>query len=245
MSKYVVMATWDDVPHLSSAQKKDLWTEIPIYQRDARSKGIPQLGSGAIFPIQEEDIRVDDFEIPIWWPRIYGFDVGWNWTAACWLAWNQEDDIVYVYSTYKRGKAEPPVHAEAIKSRGIWIPGAIDPASAGSSQRDGKKLISEYGELLQNLYPADNTVEAGIFSAWKRYSTGRLKVFKSCGPFFDEFRLYRRDEKGKVVKQNDHIMDAKRYALSRLQLAVAMPDDDDGFEYTERTLSGRNSTTGY
>ena len=56
MSKFVVVATRDDVPHLSPEQKAALWGSIPPYQRDARSKGIPQLGSGAIHPVPESEI---------------------------------------------------------------------------------------------------------------------------------------------------------------------------------------------
>ena len=44
-------------------------------------------------------------------------------------------------------------------------------------------------------------------------STGQLKVFASCKTWLEEFRLYRRDLKGRVVKQNDHLMDATRYAI--------------------------------
>jgi hypothetical protein len=40
-----------------------------------------------------------------------------------------------------------------------------------------------------------------------------LKIFKSLASFWQEFRLYRRDEKGKVVKHNDHLMDCLRYAV--------------------------------
>ena len=36
-----------------------------------------------------------------------------------------------------------------------------------------------------------------------------MKVFKSLPQWFAEFRLYRRDEKGKV--ERDHLMDATRY----------------------------------
>jgi hypothetical protein len=41
--------------------------------------------------------------------------------------------------------------------------------------------------------------------------SGRFKVMASCSGWFEEFRLYRRNEKGLVVKQNDHYMDATRY----------------------------------
>jgi len=64
-TKFVGMATWDDVPHLSQKQKEDLWSSIPPFQRDARSKGVPQLGAGAIYPVPESEIVVPDFEVPV------------------------------------------------------------------------------------------------------------------------------------------------------------------------------------
>ena len=222
--RFVVNATWDDAPHLSKHDRDELWASVPVYQRDARAKGIPQLGSGAIYPIGEEEVLVPDFEFPDYWPRVYGMDVGWNWTAAVWVAHDRENDIAYLYSGYKQGQEKPPVHVNAINARGSWIPGVIDPASQGSSQRDGEKLVTEYRDLGLNLSFAENAVEAGIHAVWLRLATGRLKIFKSCAQWFEEFRLYRRDEKGKVVKINDHLMDATRYLImSGIQRAELMP----------------------
>ena len=47
-------------------------------------------------------------------PRAYGLDVGWNKTAAIWGARNPETGVIYLYSEYYRGQAEPQVHVEAI-----------------------------------------------------------------------------------------------------------------------------------
>ena len=44
-------------------------------------------------------------------------------------------------------------------------------------------------------------------------SSGRLKVFASLNNWKAEYRLYRRDEKGKIVKEGDHLMDAMRYNI--------------------------------
>ncbi len=212
-SKCVVMASWDDAPHLTDAVKAELLASIPPFQRDARSKGIPQLGSGAIFPVPESEFVVADFAVPDHWPRAYGFDVGWNRTAAIWSAWDRQADIVYLYAEHYRGQAEPPIHAEAIKARGDWIPGVIDPASHGRAQADGIQLLQMYVDLGLNLETADNGVETGLYDVWTRLSTGRLKVFKSLGNWLQEFRLYRRDEKGRIVKTNDHLMDGTRYLI--------------------------------
>lgn len=212
-SKFVVMATWDDAPHLSTAVKEELWKEIPPFQRDARSKGIPQLGAGAIYPVPESEIIIPDMEIPDYWLRGYGMDVGWNRTSAGFHAWDRENDVIYRYSEHYRGQAEPSIHADAIKARGLWLTGVIDPAARGRSQKDGSKLIEDYQDLGLNLEVAFNGVESGIYQMWQRLSTGRYKVFQSCQNWVSEFRLYRRDEKGAVVKGFDHAMDESRYYI--------------------------------
>jgi hypothetical protein len=215
-TKYVVMLTWDDAPHLSEESKKELWNSIPPYQRDARSKGIPQLGSGAIYPVPESDLLVAPFEVPVHWPRGYGMDVGWNFTAAVWGAHDRENDVLYLTHEYKRSQAEPSVHVHGVRAPGEWIPGFIDPASRGRAQADGRQLLYDYSQLGLKLSLADNGVESGLYSVWNRLSTGRLKVFRNMTKWLEEFRLYRRDDHGKVVKENDHLMDSTRYLESRV-----------------------------
>ncbi len=45
--------------------------------------------------------------------------------------------------------------------------------------------------------------------------SGRLKVMASLSNWFREFRKYHRDDKGwgKIVKRDDHLMDATRYLI--------------------------------
>lgn len=246
MSRALVMATWDDVPHLTAEQKQELWDSIPPYQRGARSKGIPQLGSGAIYPVPESEIVVNDFEIPEYWPVAYALDVGWNRTACLWGAWDRQSDTIYLWSEYYKGQAEPAIHASAIKSRGNWIPGVIDPAARGRGQKDGEQLLQLYIDLGLDLSIAQNAVEAGLYAVWERLSTGRLKVFKSLQSWFSEFRIYRRDDKGKVIKENDHLMDGTRYfVMSALNIAITQPFGDEDDEDFHRYSDGRSKVGGY
>lgn len=233
-SKYVVNATWDDVPHLSTAEKAELLKSIPPYQRDARSRGLPVLGAGIIYPVEEDVYLVDPFTLPKHWLRAYGMDVGWNWTAAVWGAYDREASTWYLYHEYKRGQAEPSIHAQAIKGPGDWIRGVIDPAANGRSQVDGQRLLDIYGDgedgLGLHLSLANNAVESGIYDVWEGLSTGRIKAFRSLSQWRNEIRLYRRDEKGRIVKVNDHLMDATRYLrASGLEVAepVPVPGSDD------------------
>ena len=135
---------------------------------------------------------------------------------------------------------EPSVHADAIRARGKWIQGAIDPASRGRSQVDGRQLLQMYTDLGLKLVMADNSVETGIYRVWQRLSAGRLRVAQSLANWLSEFRLYRRDEKGKVVKERDHCMDATRYLCAELQNVVRIekkPKHDDYYG------GGRGGTT--
>lgn len=222
--RFLVMASWDDVPHLSKQVKDALWAALPPHQREARSKGVPQLGSGAIYPVIEDDITCAPFDIPEHWPRVYAMDVGWNRTAVIWLAIDRQSQTVYGYSEHYRGQAEPSVHAEAIRARGDWIPGVVDPAARGRSQKDGEQLMQQYIDLGLSLTAADNAVEAGIYAVWQRLSGGRLKIFKTLQNWLAEYRVYRRDDKGRIVKASDHLQDACRYGImSGLDLAIVKP----------------------
>lgn len=210
--KIYIQAGWDDVPHLDERAKKQILATMLPYQIAARTKGEPSLGSGAIFPIPESDLIVPprDFNAYLW-PRAYGMDVGWNRTAVIWGALEVPTDILYLYDEHYMGQGEPPSHAHAIRARGDWIHGAIDPAANGRSQKDGSRLLDEYRALGLDLTPADHAVEAGLLNVWTRMITGRLKVCANCANWLREFRKYHRDEKGNIVKGNDHIMDATRY----------------------------------
>lgn len=216
-SKCMVQASWDDAPHLDETTKRELLASTPPYLRDARSKGEPSLGAGAIYPIPESEITVNPFMIPAFWPKAYALDVGWNRTAAVWGALDNTCDTIYVFTEHYRGAAEPSVHADAIKARGKWMNGAIDPASNGRSQIDGQQLMQMYRDLGLNVFNAENSIEAGIYEVWQRLSTNRLKIFSTCHSLFYEYRLYRRDPNGKIIKTNDHIMDALRYLVMSIR----------------------------
>lgn len=74
-------------------------------------------------------------------------------------------------------------------------------------------MVDIYREHGLTLESADNAVFAGIQEVWDRLVSKRLRVFKGQGKWEDEYGRYRRDEKGRIVKENDHLMDAMRYGV--------------------------------
>lgn len=218
-TRYLTQAGWDDSPHLSTEMKAKMLADVEPHLRDARSKGDPSMGAGMIYPISPDEVSYTPFAIPAFWPRVFGMDVGWNVTAALWGALDRSTDTVYIYSEYFGQKQLPLVHAAAIKARGAWIPGVIDPAARGRSQVDGEQLLTTYRGHGLDLSQADNAVEPGLALVWERLCTGRLKVATHLQNFWREFRQYRRhmayNKHGalvaEVMKVDDHEMDSLRY----------------------------------
>lgn len=223
LNKWYTQIAWEEVPHLGEKAKADLMASVPLYQKEARSKGIPTLGSGLIYPLPESEMRENDFKIPDHWRRAWALDTGWNWTACVWGAFDPEAKITHIYSVYKRGQAEPAVHAEAVRGRGKWIPGVGD--AADINKKDGRQMIEIYREDYKlDIQLPVKAVEAGIYKVWCALTQGTMKVFASCSAWFDEVRFYARDEKGSIVKKNDHLMDATRYLLMNgMDRAIAVP----------------------
>ena len=241
-TRCVIQCGWDSVPHLSEATKAELLASYPPHERDARTKGAPGLGSGAIYPLSMDEIVCDPFELPTFYPRCYGLDVGWSRTAAVWGAWNRQVSCLYIYTEHYRGQATPAEHAAAIKARGAWIPGVIDPASRGRGSSDGVQMLAQYKELGLDLTEAENAVEAGIFAVWNLLTSGRLKIFSSCQNLLKEYLLYRRDLNGRVVKENDHALDALRYlVMSGADRAITKPEP----RITGSRIHERDKASGY
>jgi len=70
----MITATWDDAPHLDEETKRQRLDGLLPFEREMRSKGIPVMGSGLVFPISESEIMCDPFVIPPDWKKIAGID---------------------------------------------------------------------------------------------------------------------------------------------------------------------------
>ena len=209
-TKYIVNAGWDDVPHLSEADKKAVEDITPAHLLSAAKHGVPTSAVGRIYPWDFKRISCDPFLLPKSWPRIYGFDPSVNRTAALWAAHDEQTDTVYIYSEYFATHQIPRLHAQTIQTRGSWVPGMYDP-SAEQKQFDGRKIVKIYQGFGLILYIADNAVKAGLHAVTDRVTTGRLKVFSTLGRFQFEWNNYRRDKNGVIIKTHDDLLDCLRY----------------------------------
>lgn len=232
---HVTVMTIEDAEHYTPAQRAAIIASYPAHEREARAKGIPTLGSGRIFPVVEDTIREHAFPIPAHWPRICGWDFGYDHpSAGAWLAWDRDTDTIHVYDAYRVREQTPVMHSATIKAKGAWIPVAW-PHDGLQHDKGGncEALADQYRKLGVKMLPekathppqpgekegtGGNSVEAGLMDMLDRMQTGRFKVAAHLADWWEEFRLYHRED-GKVVKVGDDLMSATRYAVMMLRHA--------------------------
>lgn len=241
----LVMMSLDEAEHFDSeSRRKALESYLP-HEREARAKGIPMLGEGAVYQLSEELIAEDPIQAPEWWPRLIAMDFGWHDhpTAALKAAWDRDNDCVHIMACFKQSKQPLAVYAAGIKALGgdkipvSWPHDGLQHDKSSGIQiahlyRDqGLRMLSEHAQ-----FPDDrkNGTEAAVWEALARMQTGRLKVDRNLHQWFEEFRSYHRKD-GKVVAEFDDLMKATHYLLMMLRYAVASehaPQKQD--RYTRR-----------
>jgi phage terminase large subunit-like protein len=224
--------TWDDAPHLTEAVKADLWASYPEHERETRVSGQPLMGIGAIFPIDDKRLEVDPFQIPDWWPRINGIDFGIAHPfAGAFCAYDREADTFYIYDCF-RVKGETPVHhCNGMRRHGEWIPTAWPKDGLQRDKGSGEVLKNQYRQHKLYMLPEHakyhdergDHVEPGLIEMYEYMKAGKFRVFKTCREWFEEKRLYHRDEKGQVVKEHDDLVSASRYAFVMRRAAMVKP----------------------
>lgn len=216
----VVTMTIDDAEHYTKEERDKIVASYPPHEREARTKGVPSMGSGRIFPVPEEDIVCEPMEIPPHWPQIVGIDFGWDHPfAAARIAWDRDNDVIYLTGEYRQRETTPIIHSAAIKAWGEWLPVAWPHDGLQHDKGSGEQLAEQYKRQGLKMLPdratfedGTNGVEAGVMDMLQRMQTGRWKVFNTCKSWLEEFRIYHRED-GRIVKERDDVISASRYAL--------------------------------
>jgi phage terminase large subunit-like protein len=242
---HLTMMTIHDAEHYTDEQRAAIIATYPEHERKARTEGIPQLGSGRVFPFERVQIAEESFPIPEHWPQICGIDFGWDHpSAGARLAWDRDSDVIHVIACHRAKAQTPMMFAGATLPWGNWLPWAWP----HDGKQSGGKFDQQEQQQLQALYKkhglkmlfqhaqfedGTNGVEAGITDMYERMETGRWKVFAHLADWFEEFELYHRKD-GLIVKLNDDLISASRYALMMKRLAITKsvkkliePDYDD------------------
>ncbi len=231
-------ATWNEAPHLAKAARDRYSATYMEHEVDARTKGVPMLGSGGVYPVPDEQITCTSFEIPGHFRRICGIDFGIDHPAAAvWIAYDADTDIIYVYDCYKQRGETASYHSQLIKSRGLWIPvawphdGMIRDKGGGVALKDqyiacGVNMLGESARY-DDAKGGGQSREPQTIDILDRMRTGRFKIFKHLEELLAEKRLLHRKD-GQIVGRDDDLESAMRYACMSLRYAASDAEMGEG-----------------
>lgn len=250
---YVCQIGWEDVPHLDEDTKKFLISCYLPHEIEARTKGIPCAGAGAVYPIPDSQIAIEPFRIPVEWPRFYSLDYSPSRTAAGFYAINPVNDQVILYECCTFEKRNIAEIILALRARGAdWMCGVSD--TYGNIEEH-----SSFIDTLRNTYKLDviparkgkNSILPGIQEIYHALLSDQLKVFSDQKVWFFEKNIYQYDEddptKTTPKKGLDDHMDQTRYGycFGRFEARVhpLYIEDVEGEYYAPN--DGRDEITGY
>ena len=218
----IVSMTIDDAKHIPAEERARIIAGYPAFEREARAKGVPMLGSGRIFQIAEEAIAEPIIDhVPPHWFKIWGIDFGIDHPfAAALLLWDKDMDVIHVHHVIRMRDALPLQCAVPIKTVGAAVPVAWPhDGNIRGDRRTGETMAQMFKAQGLAMLPQHATwpdggfsTEAGIAEMQQRMTTGKFKVANHLSEFFEEFRLYHRKD-GLIVKERDDILSATRIAL--------------------------------
>ena len=228
-TQMILRATWWDCPHFDEARIQEMLAGYPAHQREMRSRGVAQLGEGLVFPVLRGQVSFDlgALQIGAHWPRICAIDFGWQHpTAIVWLAKNPASEVVYLFDCWKQAQALPVVVAEALKTRGGWIPVVWPKDGSKIETGTGKSIAQRYRQAGVRMLPepfqnpgGGAGIEEGLWEMLQAFETGRFKVAAHLSAFFTEMERYNRVD-GRPVAKNDDLISAARYAFQSLRFAL-------------------------
>jgi len=248
---HITKMTIHDAEHYTPEEREAIIASYPAHVRKARTLGEPAMGSGLIFPVDDELLSVEPFAIPADWAQIGGLDFGYDHpSAAVRLAWDRDNDVVYVTAAHRAREQTPVLFSASIKPWGDWLPWAWPHDGLNRDKGSGQALRDQYqGQGLNMLAdkathaPAEgkeegtggNGVEAGVQELLDRMQTGRFKVFSNLADWFEEKRSYHRKD-GLIVKLDDDLMAATRYAHMMRRFAITKPAPAKKLVYRNQRL---------
>lgn len=225
-----------ECPHFSPEKIKNLearYSGLSASEKRARMLGLPAIGAGMVYPIEDEVLLTPKFpeKIPNNWRQIGGIDFGRGEHpfAAVWVAIDPISGVHYIYDCLRETYKGEEELAKMLKRNGEWIPFAYPHdlmKNSGVSTFQGLKKTE--GWLYKNIFeelgltmtPHNATlpeggisVEPGIIYVRNLMQKGLIKVSPKLDLWWEEKRLYAYGDDSKPKKVNDDIMDAMRYAL--------------------------------
>jgi len=217
----------EEVKHISEERRAELAANLPDHERETRLEGIPQLGTGPVFPLELIPTLVRSFDpdtLPTWAKWCVGIDFGYDHPfAAVLIAWVPDLADLYVVDSFRMERSSALFHTQRIHSmtRGLRIPIAWPHDGSQHDKGSGLSLSGQYKQFgaammashAVNHGTKQNNVEPALAEMRELIMAGKLIIAGHNTELLEELRHYHRDENFRIVKQRHDLISALRYAV--------------------------------
>lgn len=236
---YIFHAGWDDAPHLTEGVKKELLSGIPDWEVPMRTQGIPSKGSGAIFPIDDSDIEIEEIVPKPHWRVLAAVDFGKSRDPSV-IMFITKDEESGRYICYKevyldQDRSVENIAKHLLEQEAVNIPVIVphdgNSVVEGLGNATRATIMRELGcnviqgtfsnpafiqNSITNVHKKNMGKEGGLHWMAYNFKTGLIKVARSCSNFYRQKRGYFWVETRGSTKPkdgDDDTIDALRYGL--------------------------------
>jgi phage terminase large subunit-like protein len=216
-----------EAKHITETRREELAGQYTEAERETRLEGIPQLGSGPVFPLELLPGLIKTFNpdtLPSWARWCVGIDFGFDHPfAAVLIAWAHDTGDIWVIDSFRMQRSSALYHVQRIHemTQGLRVPIAFPHNGHTHDKGSGLSLAGQYREFgalmmsshainhgtkLNNIEPALEEMRALMFG-------GKLTIAGHNNELLEELRHYHRDTDYRIVKQADDLLSALRYAI--------------------------------
>jgi phage terminase large subunit-like protein len=238
-----------DAAHMTPEKIAITLSIYPEHEWPARRDGDPHLAGGLVFSappkgLEEEPYslvaRQPGFPVPAHWRLLWGIDFGANHPFAAVLLGHDltgPKEVGHVLHAFRSVpgdalQSHPMFHANHMRSIAANVPVAWPhDGHVHDKGGDQMKIKDIYKSYKLNMLAEHAThpeggyaTEPGIFDLDVAMREGRFKVNRLLSEWFQEYRMYHRDEDTlQIVKKGDDLMSATRIAWMARRHARAVP----------------------
>ena len=188
-----LLCGWEDVPHITEAEKRERLANTLAYEREARIRGIPSVGRGRIFTVEEEFSsfdrspsrprgRLSTEQTSVLAPR--ATKTPERRSFGC--VGSNLRHLLHFRRVFQASSPPAVTRPPSVKARGESGCKALATTQA---RRWREKTIDLYKQLGLKIINADKSVYAGLQLMTQMLNEGRLRVFSSCQKWLEEQAL--------------------------------------------------------
>src|SRR5262249_14615829 len=149
----------EEAKHITDARREELASGYSEHEKETRLEGIPQLGTGPIFPVELLPAVVKAFnpeDVYSWCKLIVGIDFGYDHPfAAVLVAWSPSTNQTWVIDSFRMERSSALYHVQRIHSmtQGLRVPIAWPHDGSQHDKGSGLSLAAQYKAYNANMLP--------------------------------------------------------------------------------------------